>query len=384
MKILWNGPTRYPDSYSSSARDMLVELYRRGVRVKTIQHALPLWEGYPFALPEETAHILDVANAERFDSRDTVMFQFCVPGSFLYEPNVVANIGYTMFETNRIPMHWVVPCMSQDEIWTPSRWGAETFRSTGLAKQKLRVLPIGYNDEVFKVTDERLDIPELDGKKVFGCCFDWTPRKNGLQTVAGFLKAFEGRDDVVLLLKCYFKHPLDSSRAYFKEQIKRVRDEANVHGKPDILVYPEILPDWEMGKFYNSLDFHVSLSHGEGFNKPILEAMACGVPSIATMWSGHLEFCNVDNSILVSDCPIGPVEPQQVQMCGATYEGSAWAMPSLVNIQENFRYADQLPDEVLAQLQQNCLATAANYTRGRMVDRFLNMLGEIRCKSDGS
>ena len=36
----------------------------------------------------------------------------------------------------------------------------------------------------------------------------------------------------------------------------------------------------------------ISLTHGEGFGLPLLEAAACGLPVCATNWSAHTEFLN--------------------------------------------------------------------------------------------
>lgn len=36
-------------------------------------------------------------------------------------------------------------------------------------------------------------------------------------------------------------------------------------------------------------------SHGEGWGRPHVEAMACGVPLIATNWSGPTEYLTPDN-----------------------------------------------------------------------------------------
>ena len=40
-------------------------------------------------------------------------------------------------------------------------------------------------------------------------------------------------------------------------------------------------------------------SSGEGFGMCILEGMSCGVPSIATRATGHMDFCTDENSYLI-------------------------------------------------------------------------------------
>ena len=44
----------------------------------------------------------------------------------------------------------------------------------------------------------------------------------------------------------------------------------------------------------------VSLTRGEGFGLPLLEASAAKIPVIATNWSGHLDFLNVGKFIPVN------------------------------------------------------------------------------------
>jgi len=43
----------------------------------------------------------------------------------------------------------------------------------------------------------------------------------------------------------------------------------------------------------------VSFTHGEGFGRPLLEASMTGLPVVATSWSGHTDFLNVNKSILL-------------------------------------------------------------------------------------
>ncbi len=43
----------------------------------------------------------------------------------------------------------------------------------------------------------------------------------------------------------------------------------------------------------------VSMTHGEGFGRPLLEATMTGLPVIASGWSGQIDFLDKENSILI-------------------------------------------------------------------------------------
>jgi len=49
---------------------------------------------------------------------------------------------------------------------------------------------------------------------------------------------------------------------------------------------------------------------GEGWGRPMMEAMACRLPTIGTRWSGNLEFMNDDNSLLIDIEGLRPVSDQ--------------------------------------------------------------------------
>jgi len=53
--------------------------------------------------------------------------------------------------------------------------------------------------------------------------------------------------------------------------------------------YYEGIPDEHVPRFFQSLDAYLSLSGGEGFCIPLIEAMACGVPTVYTDYSGQAE-----------------------------------------------------------------------------------------------
>ena len=62
------------------------------------------------------------------------------------------------------------------------------------------------------------------------------------------------------------------------------------------------LTNEEMNSLYNhkKVKAMVSLTKGEGFGRPLLEFSMVKKPIIASGWSGHCDFLNPDNSILLS------------------------------------------------------------------------------------
>lgn len=48
------------------------------------------------------------------------------------------------------------------------------------------------------------------------------------------------------------------------------------------------------------MDGFILPSHGEGWGLPLIEAMASGLPTIATAWGGQMDFMSRENSWPVS------------------------------------------------------------------------------------
>ena len=53
---------------------------------------------------------------------------------------------------------------------------------------------------------------------------------------------------------------------------------------------PDPDPNQELPSLYAAADAFVLPSRGEGWGRPVMEAMAMGLPTIATNWSGTTAF----------------------------------------------------------------------------------------------
>ena len=94
---------------------------------------------------------------------------------------------------------------------------------------------------------------------------------------------------------------------------------------PRIHLVHGILSDEEMASLYahESVRAFISLTRGEGFGLPILEAACSDVPVVATNWSGHLDFMNKGRFVKLD---FGLDEVPKSRVDGKIFvEGARWA-----------------------------------------------------------
>jgi glycosyltransferase involved in cell wall biosynthesis len=70
---------------------------------------------------------------------------------------------------------------------------------------------------------------------------------------------------------------------------------------PNVYLLHGELTEKEMNTLYNhpKVKVHISLTKGEGFGRPLLEASVSGKPVIASGWSGHLDFLDKERAMLI-------------------------------------------------------------------------------------
>jgi glycosyltransferase involved in cell wall biosynthesis len=70
---------------------------------------------------------------------------------------------------------------------------------------------------------------------------------------------------------------------------------------PNVYVLHGELNETEMNTLYNhpKVKAHISLTKGEGFGRPLLEASVSGKPVVASGWSGQLDFLDKERAVLI-------------------------------------------------------------------------------------
>ncbi len=313
--------------YADEARNMVLRLNEEKFRIKV----------YPVCKQQDELKILDDNTRKKLDllvRREEQLNPVNIiwlPVNWITNtrgiqiPNSSANIIRTMFETDRIPADWVTTCNNMNEIWVPSQFNVETFAQAGVSRDKLFVIPGGIDPDKFSSDVAPANWPDKRGFN-FLSVFEWTDRKGWDVLVRAYLKEFKKKDDVALVLKVNVPG-VDSTVKIQHQIFDCIRSVGlNPENIPAIALIHKNFTGREMAALYAACDAFVLPSRGEGWGRPYMEAMAMGLPTIGTRWSGQLEFMHDDNSYLIDLDGLEDIPPT---IDTPIFKGHRWARPSL-------------------------------------------------------
>ncbi len=200
------------------------------------------------------------------------------------------SIGFPIFELDNFTPQEFTNLSMVDRLFTCSKWAKEVIKSVNISTP-VEVVPLGVDREVFN------EVGRTETDKPFTFFFPgkFEIRKGFDIVVEVFEKAFNVNDnfEVIFLPQNLFISQKDT------EEWVRYLSQTKFGNKFKILGRIESSKD--VANLNRYADYVVSLSRAEGFNLPLLEAMSCGTPVIATNYSAHTEYCTADNATLI-DC----------------------------------------------------------------------------------
>ena len=221
------------------------------------------------------------------------------------------NIGFWAWELMTFPVEWEFAFQLFDEIWTPSKYAAESIARVS----PIPVITIPHSIQLGKSYLDRENLKLAKDKFIFLLMFDFGssfPRKNPLAAVQAFQKVFSPFDsDVLLVIKFSNAHYYP---AYREQLLHLVQDWSCIH------LIEGHLPKEKIHALLYNCDCYVSLHRAEGFGLGMAEAMFYGKPVIATAYSSNMDFMNVGNSFLVQYDLVTTTEDY-----GPYPKGSIWA-----------------------------------------------------------
>jgi glycosyltransferase involved in cell wall biosynthesis len=140
----------------------------------------------------------------------------------------------------------------------------------------------------------------LWGKGAYG-----EDRKNISLMIKTFYEAFANdpkEPTPALLIKTNGSNFSVLDRYSTVKRIKEIKKKFDGIDKlPNVYLLHGDLTIEQMAILYNlpKIKAFLTCTHGEGFGRPMLEASCCDLPVIASNWSGHLDFLNSSESLLI-------------------------------------------------------------------------------------
>ena len=238
-------------------------------------------------------------------------------------------IWQTVWETDRLPRHWVPLLNDVDRVIVPTEWNRAVFETSGVTTPVVAV-PHVVCDPVPGDGGLPLDLPA--DLVVFYTISRWCPRKQPGADLRAFLEAFTMDDPVAFVIKTapFTRFPECGDWAphspLMGTTMLEVAHIIRSYPRPP-LVRVEVA-DWTADRIaglHTRGDCFVSLSRGEGWHIGAFDAAAYGNPVVMTGWGGQLAYLDPDASFLV-DYELEPVRHVDT----STYSHDQhWATPRL-------------------------------------------------------
>ena len=180
-----------------------------------------------------------------------------------------------------------------------------------------------------------------------------------------FNETFTAREPVRLLCKITNRNP--SIRIV--DEIRRL-ELAEKGGRVSFILNRQF-PYSELGSLYRSADCYVSAGRGEGWDLPLMEAMACGLPSIATDWGAHTEYAHEGVCYPLRIRGTVPATPDHPY-----YGGFRWADPDPEHLRSLLRKVYENRDEARRRGAAAAAEIAAKWTWDHSAKRIFERLGQ--------
>lgn len=197
---------------------------------------------------------------------------------YFYDHYDGLKIAFTMNESTEFPQHFVNQLQKFNEVWVPSKWQKQCLIKQNFLEEKIKIVPLGVDSNTFNLKNKN-----LRKKFTFGIFGRWDQRKSTKVMIQCFKQLFGDNENVELILSVDNPFDIDGLKntenrlQHFNLQSKNIKV-LNFLSRED---YIDCL---------KSIHVFLSCSKAEGWNLPLIEAMACGVPSIYSECSGQLEF----------------------------------------------------------------------------------------------
>jgi len=203
---------------------------------------------------------------------------------YYYDSYDDPTIAYNVWESTRQLPQFFNRLLDFNQLWVPSEWQKEVTIEQGYPEDKIKVVHEGIDGSLFY--PDSVDTPpsEYQNDKFKFIYFGrWDYRKSTTECIRAFLNEFKKDEPVELILSADNSYPVDGYSSTEERLHKYNLDDPRIQ----IIHFP---PFTEYIKYLRLGNVFLSCARSEGWNLPLCEAMACGIPTICSNYGAQLEF----------------------------------------------------------------------------------------------
>jgi glycosyltransferase involved in cell wall biosynthesis len=265
------------------------------------------------------------------------------------------NIGFTYWETNSLPNHWVEKMNQMDEIWTTSRWAKSVFEKSGVTAP-VYSFDLGINPDLY-YPSKRHRKPKF----TFMSIGSPATRKNTQMAVSAFCNLF-GKNELYNLV--YKSNGIPDARFYYQDGTH-----SSLYNKPRINVIDSQLSDLDLSLLYNSVDCVLYPTSGEGWGLLPFQSIAAGIPTICTNATGCTEYAELSVPL--------DYKWSKINMSGIYENAGEWAEPSFDDLCDKMLYVTKNYDKVAEHTYKGSLEIAKKFTWQKVIEKYKRRLCRI-------
>jgi glycosyltransferase involved in cell wall biosynthesis len=257
----------------------------------------------------------------------------------------------TVWETTSIPESWFPAINYADAVFVPSQQNIQALKDSGVTPP-IYLVPHGAEVDMFNPNNKPFVVDKsLDNTFNFLSIFQWQHRKGPDVLLKAYWNEFTKDDNVSLVVKSYWNPNVKGSQRVVRDKIAQYKHYLGYgDDRAPVFYTGSDFDEEDLRGLYTMSDIFVLPTRGEGVGLPYMEAMASGIPCIATGWGGQTDFINSDNGFIL-DYKLESTHYKIEEALADNYfpgftPEMNWAEPSVEHLQKLMRYAYENQDDV--------------------------------------
>lgn len=310
------GPFRDTSGYSFMVRNFARSLLELGERIML---AGKLWG--PELDPGQRDPLLDNLGAP-VRARAAVHFE--LPDHVIPIPGLL-NVNFTMTEMSRVPRSWVERARWHDLLIVPTEASRDAWIGSGMPAERIRLCPLGSDAPASLAPAAPPPLTAPSGRPVAAFrhrvlnVSSSSSRKNLPGLLRVWAAATRPGDDAVLVLKLGKGEDAATLHAAFDALLRSCGLERAAMA--EVVLVTGKVSDAEISGLFHAATHYLSLSHGEGWDLPMVQAGVLGLELIAPDHSSYRTYLTAETAHLIparavpvpwpTDTPIEWWEPDE-------------------------------------------------------------------------